>query len=128
MGTPLTFACPAARRERDVAGPDPSYSLPEGHATYRTGRTKQRPPARALGARSLFTAHEFVCACGRIGWSTHEGVLRRPELTGLSVRHADRTWRIAHVAMRRRLVVLRDGGSGVPLSVAEAVSKIVEAG
>lgn len=73
-GSPLFFHCPVKRREMHDHYYRPHSCLPpRRHKITLTGRTKpyKAKMRNALGLRSTATAREWVCECGRTGWSNH---------------------------------------------------------
>jgi hypothetical protein len=71
-GSPSYFLCSRGRRGSPLAWRD--------HQVVRTGATRPYLSARgsALGVRSLSVSHQYRCTCGHVGWTNHQGVLRRP--------------------------------------------------
>ena len=81
-GSPSWWACPNERSARnlDYALGRPSEGLSEFHRAVRTGRTKPYKTKRGscIGTRSLHESHEYVCSCGKTGWTNHREILTRP--------------------------------------------------
>lgn len=84
-GTPVNFVCPVARQnqvfDQTMAlkfGHRAGYSYPKGHQKIvRTGATRPNT-SRKRGTRVDDREHEFICECGRRGWSRLKDILRYP--------------------------------------------------
>lgn len=73
-GSPVFFHCPGWRKS-DWRNRD------DEHEVLRLGRTRPYRPSvgHAMGARSMFTAHQYEClTCGYVGWTNHIGILDHP--------------------------------------------------
>jgi len=78
-GSPVTFICPVARRNRALWSGVDAGRLPDGHdRVVLTGRTKPSPRQRAVGLRSDSISREYRCECGHVGWSNHVDLRRYP--------------------------------------------------
>lgn len=77
-GQPLMFRC--AQQRRDRMWPDSYDATDHLHLVVRTGRTRGPGVEHEMPtySRMMQTSHEYRCSCGHVGWTRHNGILRRP--------------------------------------------------
>lgn len=75
-GSPSYFACSACREAQGLAAAYKDRDPRSKNTRARTGRERKARGNRNI--RMLGVIVEYVCTCGHVGWSKHQGVLKLP--------------------------------------------------